>query len=99
MSNAHQNLVYAVIGDDAKAVEEINGIRKSNPDKATELIEARKERFNKALPYAEKWYQAEPNNIDAVTVLKDVYGMLRNQAKVAELKAKEAALQAAAPAK
>jgi len=99
MSNAHQNLVYAVIGDDAKAVEEINGIRKSNPDKATELIEARKERFNKALPYAEKWYQAEPNNIDAVTVLKDVYGMLRNQAKVAELKAKEAELQAAAPAK
>lgn len=99
MSNAHQNLVYTVIGDDAKAVEEINGLRKANPDKATELIEARKERFNKALPYAEKWYQAEPNNIDAVSVLKDIYAMLRNQAKVAELKAKEAALQAAAPAK
>ncbi|MFC7347115.1 hypothetical protein ACFQO9_10345 [Chryseobacterium zhengzhouense] len=99
MSNAHQNLVYTVIGDDAKAVEEINGFRKANPDKATELIEARKERFNKALPYAEKWYQAEPNNIDAVTVLKDIYATLRNQAKVAELKAKEAALQAAAPAK
>lgn len=99
MSNAHQNLVYTVIGDDAKAVEEINGLRKANPDKATELIEVRKERFNKALPYAEKWYQAEPNNIDAVTVLKDIYATLRNQAKVAELKAKEAALQAAAPAK
>lgn len=99
MSNAHQNLVYTVIGDDAKAVEEINGFRKANPDKATELIEARKERFNKALPYAEKWYQAEPNNIDAVSVLKDIYATLRNQAKVAELKAKEAALQAAAPAK
>lgn len=99
MSNAHQNLIYAAIGDDAKAVEEINGLRKSNPDKATELIEARKERFAKALPYAEKWYQVEPNNIDAVQVLKDVYQMLRNQPKAAEMKAKEAALQAAAPAK
>lgn len=99
MSNAHMNLVYTTIGDDAKAVEEINGLRKSNPDKATELIEARKERFNKALPYAEKWYQVEPNNIDAVQILKDIYGMLKNQTKYAELKAKEAALQAAAPAK
>lgn len=99
MSNAHQNLVYAVIGDDAKAVEEINGLRKANPDKATELIEARKERFAKALPYAEKWYQVEANNIDVVQILKDIYVVLKNQPKVAEMKAKEAALQAATPAK
>lgn len=94
--NAYQNLVYTAIGDDDKAVKEINAIRKSDPDKATTLIEARKERFNKALPHAEKWYQASPNNLDAVGVLKDVYGMLKNQAKVAELKAKEAELQAKA---
>lgn len=94
--NAYQNLVYTAIGDDSKAVEAINAIRKSDPDKATTLIEARKERFNKALPYAEKWYQASPNNIDAVSILKDIYGMLKNQAKVAELKAKEAELQAKA---
>ncbi|MFL9832924.1 tetratricopeptide repeat protein [Chryseobacterium terrae] len=92
--NAYQNLVYTTIGDDDAAVKEINAIRKSDPDKATTLIEARKERFNKALPYAEKWYQVSPNNIDSVTVLKDIYGMLRNQAKVTELKAKEAELQA-----
>lgn len=94
--NAYQNLVYTTIGDDSKAVEEINAIRKSDPDKATTLIEARKERFNKALPHAEKWYQASPNNIDAVGVLKDIYGMLKNQTKVAEMKAKEAELQAKA---
>jgi len=94
--NAYQNLVYTTIGDDSKAVEEINAIRKSDPDKATTLIEARKERFNKALPHAEKWYQASPNNIDAVSVLKDIYGMLKNQTKVAEMKAKEAELQAKA---
>lgn len=94
--NAYQNLVYTAIGDDSKAVEAINAIRKSDPDKATTLIEARKERFNKALPYAEKWYQASPSNLDAVTVLKDIYGMLKNQAKVNEMKAKEAELQAKA---
>lgn len=94
--NAYQNLVYTSIGDDDKVVKEINAIRKSDPDKATTLIEARKERFNKALPYAEKWYQASPNNLDAVTVLKDIYGMLKNQAKVTEMKAKEAELQAKA---
>lgn len=98
-NNAYQNLVYTSIGDDDKAVKEINAIRKSDPDKATTLIEARKERFNQALPHAEKWYQASPNNIDAVSILKDIYGMLKNQAKVTEMKAKEAALQAAAPAK
>ncbi|WP_370901341.1 tetratricopeptide repeat protein [Chryseobacterium gossypii] len=95
-SNAYQNLVLTVIGDDEKAVNEINSIRKTNADKATELIEARKERFSKALPYAEKWYQANPNNVDAVSLLKDIYGITKNQAKMNEMKAKEAELQAKA---
>lgn len=94
MAEAHQNLVYTVIGDDAKAVDAINAVRKTDSDKATELIEARKERFAKALPYAEKWYQAQPNSLDAVTVLKEIYAIMKNQPKVAEMRAKEAQLQA-----
>lgn len=96
-NNAYQNLVFTAIGEDSKAVEEINTLRKSNPDKATELIEARKERFNKALPYAEKWYQANPENIDAVSTLKEIYGITKNQTKMTEMKAKEAELQAKQP--
>jgi tetratricopeptide (TPR) repeat protein len=96
-NNAYQNLVFATIGDDQKAVTDINGLRKTNPDKATELIEARKEKFNKALPYAEKWYQANPNNIEAVSTLKDIYGITKNQVKMNEMKAKEAELQAKQP--
>lgn len=96
INNAYQNLVYTSIGDDDKAVKEINAVRKSDPDKATTLIEARKERFNKALPHAEKWYQANPNNLDAVSTLKDIYGILKNQTKLAEMKAKEAELEAKA---
>ncbi|CAA7196627.1 tetratricopeptide repeat protein [Chryseobacterium potabilaquae] len=97
MANAHQNLVYTIIGDDAKVVDEINALRKSNPDEATTKIEARKERFNSALPYAEKWYQTTPDNLEAVMTLKDIYGILKNQPKVAEMKAKEAELQAKQP--
>lgn len=93
-SNAYQNLVLTSIGDDAKAVEEINALRKTKPDDATKLIEARKERFNKALPYAEKWYQANPTSLDAVSMLKDIYNITKNQAKASEMKAKEAELSA-----
>lgn len=96
-SNAYQNLVYTVIGDDEKAVSEINALRKSKPDDATKLIEARKERFNKSLPYAEKWYQAMPTDITAVQVLKDIYNTTKNTAKYNEMKAKEAELQAKQP--
>jgi len=97
MSNAHQNLVYTTIGDDAKAVESINALRKSNPDEATKLIEARRERFNKALPLAEKWYQSNPENIDSVSILREIYSITKNQAKMNEMKAKEAELQAKQP--
>lgn len=96
-NNAYQNLVYTSLGDDAKAVESINALRKSNPDEATKLIEARKERFNKALPYAEKWYQSSPENLDAVTTLREIYGITKNQAKANEMKAKQAELEAKQP--
>ncbi|MDC8104154.1 hypothetical protein MTQ00_06335 [Chryseobacterium sp. B21-037] len=92
-ANAYQNLVYTIIGEDDKAVNEINTLRKTKPDDATKLIEARKERFNKALPYAESWYKALPNDVNAVTMLKEIYSITKNQAKMAEMKAKEAELQ------
>lgn len=97
MSNAYQNLVYTTIGDDDKAVKEINALRKTNTDKATELIDARRARFNQALPYAENWYKVQPENIDAVSTLKEIYGITKNQAKMTEMKAKEAELQAKQP--
>jgi len=97
LNNSYQNLVYTSLGDDAKAVESINALRKSNPDEATKLIEARKERFNKALPYAEKWYQTSPENIEAVSTLKEIYGITKNIPKMNEMKAKEADLRAKQP--
>jgi len=97
--NAYQNLVYTSIGEDSKAVEEINALRKTKPDDATKLIEARKARFEKSLPYAESWYKAVPTSLEAVSTLKDIYNITKNQAKASEMKAKEAELQAKQPAK
>ncbi|RXM51165.1 tetratricopeptide repeat protein [Chryseobacterium sp. CH25] len=98
-ANAYQNLVYTTIGDDSKVVTEINALRKDKPDEATKLIDARKERFAKALPFAESWYKVDPKNIDAVSTLKEIYLVTKNLDKVKEMKAKEAELSAAAPAK
>jgi len=97
IGNAYQNLVYTTIGDDDAAVKEINAIRKTNPDKATELIEARKARFNQSLPHAESWYKAQPENLDAISTLKEIYSITKNQAKFSEMKAKEAEIQAKQP--
>lgn len=97
IGNAYQNLVFTTIGDDDTAVKEINTIRKTNPDKATGLIEARKARFNQALPHAESWYKAQPENLDAISTLKEIYSITKNQAKFNEMKAKEAEIQAKQP--
>lgn len=92
--NAYQNLVYTTVGDDSKIVEQINATRKDKPDEATKLIDARRERFAKALPYAEGWYKAAPENLDALTALKEIYIVTKNVDKVKGLKAKEAELKA-----
>lgn len=94
--NAYQNLVYAVVGDDSKIVAQINASRKEKPDEATKLIDARRERFSKALPYAEGWYKAAPENLDALTALKEIYIVTKNVDKIKDLKAKEAELKAKA---
>ncbi|AZA89562.1 Predicted O-linked N-acetylglucosamine transferase, SPINDLY family [Chryseobacterium nakagawai] len=95
-ANAYQNLVYTTIGDDSKIVADINALRKDKPDEATKLIDARRERFAKALPFAESWYKVDPKNIDAVSTLKEIYVVTKNMDKVKEMKAKEAELSAAA---
>lgn len=97
LNNAYQNLVYTTIGDDDTAVKEINALRKTKPDDATKLIEARRARFDQALPHAESWYKAQPENLDAISTLKDIYSITKNQAKYNEMKAKEAEIQAKQP--
>ncbi len=94
-TQAYQNLTYLTMGDDAKAIDDYNAARKAGKtEQANKIIEARRARLAATLPYAEKWYQYDNNNLDAVTLLKGLYLSNKNEAKHQEFKAKEAALQA-----
>ncbi len=95
LAQAWQNLTYLTMGDDAKAIDEYNAAKKAGKtDQANKIIEARRARLAAALPYAEKWYEADQQNIDAVSLLKGLYMSNKKEAKFQEFKAKEAALQA-----
>lgn len=94
--SAYQNLAYMIMDleNDGKYVEEYNALRKAQKStEANKLMDARRERFAKALPYVEKWYSIDPNNADTISLLKGMYLTTRNDAKYQEFKAKEAALQ------
>lgn len=92
-TNAYINAAYLIMGDDKKAIDDYNALRKAGKmDDANKVLEARRARFAKAVPYAEKWYNAEPDNIEAVSLLKSLYSSTKNEAKAAEFKAKEAAM-------
>lgn len=93
-ANAWQNLVYVTIGDDEKTIDEYNKLRKSGKiEAANKVIEARRKRLAEALPYAEKWYESDPNSIDAVSQLKGLYTSLKNEAKAKEFRAKEESMK------
>lgn len=94
-AQAYQNLTYMTMGDDAKAIDDYNAARKAGKtEQANKIIEARRARLAATLPYAEKWYQYDQNNIDAVTLLKGLYLSTKNDVKFKELKAKEDAMNA-----
>lgn len=92
---ALQNLTQLKIGDDDKIRADYETARKAGKtEEANKILEERRKRFLTALPYAEKWYAADPDDVGVVSLLKNLYMMAKNDAKVAEFKAKEAALKA-----
>ena len=93
MENALQNLTYITMGDDEAAVKEIEATRKAGKTELfNKLLQERRNRFAKALPYAEKWYELDSKNPDVIDLLKGLYITTKNEAKAAEFKAKAAAL-------
>lgn len=95
-TNALINATYLNMGDDKKAIDDYNSLRKAGKmDEANKILDARRARFAKAIPYAEKWYNVDQKNIEVVSLLKSFYNATKNEAKAAEFKAKETALQAA----
>lgn len=90
MFSAHMNLTYLIMGDDEKTINDYKALRDSGKtDEANKVMDARRARFEKALPIAEDWYSKDPNNLDVVTLLKGMYQTTRNEAKRKEFKEKE----------
>ncbi len=91
-----QAIFYNVyMGDDSKVIDSANEAKKAGKtDLFNKILDERRARLAKGLPYIEKWYSLEPNNIEVVSLLKGLYQSTRNDAKFQEMKAKEAALQA-----
>lgn len=93
---ALQGIFYNVymLGDDGKVIEEAEAARKAkNLDKFNEILQKRRERFAKGLPYLEKWYSLEPKNLEIVSLLKGVYQTVRKEDKFKEMKAVEESLK------
>ncbi|MGC4130586.1 MAG: hypothetical protein QM564_13770 [Bergeyella sp.] len=94
-TNAWASLAYLTIGDDSNTMAEYEKLRKAGKiDEANKIIETRRGRLAKALPYAEKWHEAKPDDIEAVSLLRGIYTSTKNEAKAKEFKAKEEALKA-----
>ncbi|WP_313215334.1 tetratricopeptide repeat protein [Soonwooa sp.] len=92
--SSYTNMVYLIMGDDSKTIDEFNALRKAKKiDEANKVMEKRRARFAKAIPYAEKAYALDPKDADMVSLLKGFYNATQNTAKFNEFKAKEAELK------
>lgn len=92
--DALNNLVFSIIGEDETAINEYRDLKKAGKiDAANKVLEQRRARFQKALPYAEQMYQANPTNKEIVSLLKGMYQTTQNTAKYNEFKAKETAMK------
>jgi predicted Zn-dependent protease len=87
MAAAYQNLVFGILGDDQKDIDEIQAAKKAGKDDLiNKLIDKRKVKINKAIPYAEKWVQAAPTDVDALNTLRTFYINVKNNDKATEIK-------------
>lgn len=91
---ALQAMFYNIyMGDDGKVIDAAEAARKAGKmDEFNKIIEDRRERLKKGLPYVERLYALEPDNVEVVSLLKSLYQTTKNDAKYQEFKAKEAAL-------
>lgn len=93
---ALQGVIFNIyINGDDKAIEAIDAARKAKKTELfNKLLNERREKLAKAIPYAEKWYAIDSKNIEVVSLLKSLYQTSHNDVKFQEMKAAEAAIKA-----
>lgn len=92
---ALQAIFYNVyMGDDGAVIAKAEEARKAKKmDEFNKIMNDRRARLAKGLPYVERWYALDQNNIEVVSLLKGLYQSTHNEAKRLEFKAKEEALK------
>jgi len=73
--NAYNNLASIYVNQTVSMTEEMNSLGMSSSDqkKYEQIVKKRTSLYAKAVPYLENCIRIEPNNLDALRVLKEVY--------------------------
>ncbi|MCX2680868.1 tetratricopeptide repeat protein [Galbibacter sp. EGI 63066] len=93
--NAYLNMASLTLSEEKEIVEEMNSLGNSAADnkRYDELKAKRENLYKSAAPYLEDLLEINPNNIDAVRTLMNIYGTTGEQEKYTEMKEKLAALE------
>ncbi len=90
MTEARLNIAASILANEAKIVEEMNGLGMSKADtkKYDELAEKRKDVYRQALPYLQAVMENDAENIEAIRTTMNIYYQLGENEKADALKAK-----------
>lgn len=95
MENAYVNLATATLAKEKSLVEKMNklGTSPAENKKYQELNKERKKYYIEALPYLEKVIEINPQNLNALTTLKNIYYQIAKDDKAKEMDNKIKAIQ------
>lgn len=84
------NMAGVTLQNEAKIIEEMNGLGTSSADnkRYDELKEERENMYKEALPYLERASKAVPDNVEVIRTLMNMYSQLGMYDKQKEMKAK-----------
>ena len=99
MINAYNNLALMTIDKRGPLVEEMNnlGMTAADNKRYAELEEEIKVIYGDALGYLQKVYELDPSRVETARTMMNIYSLLGEEEKAAELKARVAELDAQNP--
>jgi tetratricopeptide (TPR) repeat protein len=92
--NYYMNLAATVLSEETPLIEEMNSLGSSKADNARydQLKDKREAIYRATVPHLEKLLEINPENIDALKTLMNIYGNLGENEKYKSVKAKITAL-------
>ncbi|HET8887090.1 MAG TPA: tetratricopeptide repeat protein [Salinimicrobium sp.] len=96
MVNAQINIAAIILQDEQKINDQMNNLGMSAADnkKYEELEKSKKAIYNKALPYLKAAYETNPENLEVIRTLMNIYYQVGQSDKAKEMRDKLAELEA-----